>query len=286
LTPDAVHVRAASGGRNSRTYRVDAGGVSYALKVYPEDSRDRWGAERAALQLFERHGVACVPRWLGGDGDVAFLEWIEGAPVGEPDERDVDALAAFIAQVRDLGAHGAALGPASEACLSGDELLRQLDTRLERLRAEGERRAFASERLAPLRASAEVAAREAYRRAGLSFAALLPPERRCLIPADLGFHNALRPVGRAARLVFLDFEYMGWDDPVKLVADVVLHPGHALSEVHAARLLAHLTRIFDGDPTFTARLEALRPLFALRWALIVLARPGEGQLARAEALLR
>lgn len=293
MTPDAaaVHVRAVAGGRNSRTYRVDAGSVSYALKVYPDradDPRDRFGAERAALQLFERHGVTCVPRWLGGDGQVAFLEWIEGAPVAEPAEADVDALVAFIARVKDLDVHGSDIGPASEACLSGEEILRQLDVRLERLRAHGEPavRDFAAERVAPRRAAAEATAREAYRRGGLSFAAPLPPERRCLIPADLGFHNALRPVGRAERLVFLDFEYFGWDDPVKLVADVLLHPGHTLGPALAARFLAHMTRLFGGDPTFAARLDALLPLFALRWALIVLQRPGDPALARAEELLR
>ena len=56
---------------------------------------------------------------------------------------------------------------------------------------------------------------------GLDFDTVLPQEQRSLVPSDFGFHNALRrPDGT---LAFFDFEYFGWDDPVKLTADVLLH---------------------------------------------------------------
>ena len=44
----------ASGGRNSRVYRVDSGGATYALKQYPPrefDPRDRLATEVGALRL-------------------------------------------------------------------------------------------------------------------------------------------------------------------------------------------------------------------------------------------
>ena len=50
----------------------------------------------------------------------------------------------------------------------------------------------------------------------------LPVEQRTLSPSDFGFHNALRrPDGR---VVFLDLEYFGWDDPAKMISDFLLHP--------------------------------------------------------------
>ena len=41
-------------------------------------------------------------------------------------------------------------------------------------------------------------------------------------PSDFGFHNALATPG--GRLVFIDFEYAGWDDPAKLANDFFCQP--------------------------------------------------------------
>ena len=72
-------------------------------------------------------------------------------------------------------------------------------------------------------------------------------------------------------LAFLDFEYFGWDDPVKLVGDAVWHPGSRLDRVGRARLLIGSRDIYADDTEFGLRLAARLPLLGLRWALIVLA---------------
>ncbi|HYW60109.1 MAG TPA: aminoglycoside phosphotransferase family protein, partial [Xanthobacteraceae bacterium] len=72
-------------------------------------------------------------------------------------------------------------------------------------------------------------------------------------------------------LAFLDFEYFGWDDPVKLVADVLHHPGTPLAPRHASRFRAAALAVYGGNgDSFAARLRALYPLFGLRWVLILL----------------
>jgi len=76
--------------------------------------------------------------------------------------------------------------------------------------------------------------------------------------------------GRDGRITFIDFEYFGWDDPVKLVADLALHPGSALGADVRAAWLASMRARFADDPTFDARLDATLPLYALRWTLILL----------------
>ena len=45
--------------------------------------------------------------------------------------------------------------------------------------------------------------------------------------SDFGFHNSIKT--SKDKVIFLDFEYFGKDDPVKLVADFLLHPGMSLS---------------------------------------------------------
>jgi hypothetical protein len=105
-------------------------------------------------------------------------------------------------------------------------------------------------------------------RLGRSFDDELPLSLKTLSPSDFGFHNALRIAGGS--IVFLDFEYFGWDDPVKLISDFLLHPAMALSPNLKRRFASSLSARFSGTTPITRRLEALYPLFGLKWCTILL----------------
>ena len=270
--------RLQAGGRNSRIYRVRSGGRLLALKQYPsrqDDPRDRLSTEVGALRLMERCGVASVPRVVGADRQrgYALLTWIDGSAVGNVTDSDIDAAVAFLGAIRDMRREPDAVQQpmAAEACLSGVEIERQLHARLALLRAlrhERELVDFIDGSLTPELARRKADARDAAAAAGLDFAADLPQEWRTLVPADFGFHNSLRRSDGS--LAFVDFEYFGWDDPVKLTADILLHPGWPLPPSQRRRFRAAAMRLYGEDPLFGLRLEAYLPLFALRWALILL----------------
>ena len=92
--------RIATGGRNSRIWRVRGGGRAFALKQYPprqDDPRDRLSTEVGALRLMERYRIDTVPRVVGVDGErgYALLSWIDGAAVIEVGDADIDAAVAI-----------------------------------------------------------------------------------------------------------------------------------------------------------------------------------------------
>ena len=274
----AVRHHQARGG-NSRIYRVDCGEQAYALKQYPsreDDPRDRLTTEVGALRLMEHYQVEGVPRVVGVDRDrgYALLSWIEGAEVAELTDADIDAAVAFLASVHALReTPWAAEQPlASEACLSGEEIERQLSERLARLQGiaatEYDLIDFLERSFMPERDGLVAKAKANMAAAGLDFAAELPQEQRSLVPSDFGFHNSLRRLDGS--LAFVDFEYFGWDDPVKLVADVLLHPGWPLPLPHRRRFCRSALQLYGDDSVFAARLAALLPLFGLRWVLILL----------------
>jgi len=61
---------------------------------------------------------------------------------------------------------------------------------------------------------------------------------RILSPSDFGLHNT---ISEKKKLYFLDFEYFGWDDPIKLICDFFWHPGNNMSKKLKNRLpLIHL----------------------------------------------
>jgi hypothetical protein len=280
LAGGAVTVsRLVTGGRNSRIWRVGSGGSVFALKQYPsrrDDPRDRLSTEVGALRLMERHGIDTVPRVLGVDAEHGFalLSWIEGRDVAEVGEADIDAAIVFLTAIHGLRAApwAAEQPPAAEACLCGREIEQQIQARLARLRDaardESELIDFIDKSVLPRLAIEGPKALQVVTAAGLAFDAELPQEWRSLVPSDFGFHNSLRrPDGS---LAFLDFEYFGWDDPVKLTADIVLHPGRPLEPMQRKRFRQAATRLYGGDPAFANRLSAYLSLFGLRWVLILL----------------
>ena len=258
------------GGGNSRVYRVETAAAMFALKAYPVPEpgrRDRLQTEFAGFTFVSERLPGSVPHPVAFDDDlrIALYSWVDGARVAAHDVHDIGRLTDFMRALHELRGDPAAAGlaPASEAIFGQADLLGQIDVRLQRLRAvagdEPELAAFLGERFEP-----ELAAR----RNLPPELAVLPGDRRTLSPSDFGFHNALRAAD--GRLTFIDFEYFGWDDPAKLVSDVLFHPAMQLSAAERSAFVGAATAIYGGDPHFTARLRAYLPLIALRWIGIVL----------------
>jgi thiamine kinase-like enzyme len=103
---------------------------------------------------------------------------------------------------------------------------------------------------------------------GISFSSELKREERTLSPSDYGFHNSLKKDD--GKIVFLDYEYFGWDDPAKLISDFLLHPAMGLSEGLKRRFVNGAIKKFAKDPKLGKRMEIVYPLFGIKWCLILL----------------
>ncbi len=283
---EVVALEPVTGGGNNRVYGVElSDGRKVAAKCYPsqkEDPRDRLGVEFGGLGFLADQGVgAALPQPLAADHEagVALYEWIEGEAVSaiDPAARrlgDVDQALGLLAKLHDLRlAPGAKnLPPGSNPCFSGADLVAGIAGRRKRLGEVAEKneslRVFLSERFDPALEEATQRAARNYEAVGMDFDAAIPERARTLSPSDFGFHNARRR--EDGSLVFLDFEYFGWDDPAKLTADIVMHPGMVLSANEGERFFQGLAEINQEDPGYGKRLSALWPLFGLRWCLILL----------------
>ena len=69
-------------------------------------------------------------------------------------------------------------------------------------------------------------------------------------------------------LCFIDFEYFGYDDPVKLISDFYYHPGMNLNGIQKKYWLKQTFEIFDEEVFLRANL--CKPLYGLIWCLIIL----------------
>lgn len=271
LTGETVLSLAPSGeGANSRIFRLATSRRTLALKCYPAwtgDTRDRLDVEWKALSFLRGQGLTVVPEPIAVDRArrVMLMEWLEGPVVARHTSSDLDAAIAFIERIFQSSAAvaGEEFPLASEACLSATTIVAQINSRLSMLPVDAEPAEFIEQELRPALTEAVAAVRS-----DLAVPGDLDPGLRRLIPADFGFHNAIRtPSGQ---LRFFDLDYFGWDDPVKLTADFLLHPAMTLSHAEAAVFRDRMAAALPADHEFLERLERHLRLYAIRWALILL----------------
>ncbi len=285
------------GGRNSRVFKFSAGRslVAKAYHVSAADGRDRLGVEYSALQFLWKNGLRSVPEPVLRDAaaGLAVYAFVPGRKIAgaEATASDLEQAAEFAGALRALrSAPGAASLPlASEARFSVAGVIQNLRERASRL-VEPLVDAELLPTLDRLAARAEKLA---------DAAAEIPAAERTLSHSDFGFHNALRDEAGVVR--FVDFEYFGWDDPAKMISDFMLQPVVGLDKAKRQAFFSAVLKRFADQPGLAGRIAALYPLFALKWALIMLndfvpgsrerrafsgaADDGAEQLAKARALI-
>ena len=260
---------------NSRIYKLLGSENNYALKIYPDRQRDprpRLETEFSACQMLQAHGYP-VTEAVTSDNILgwAIYRWIDGAPIEKPNTLFLDEAIKFVRRLTSDSQRlnsDTQFSQASEACLSGLEITRQIQNRLQILMAVESKALtdFLGDELIPYYT---VAVQCAKQEGGRLFDTELTRTLQILSPSDFGFHNALVEEG-SDRLVFMDFEYFGWDDPVKLISDFYWHPGMNLTSHLREQWLKSALKIFQDDPSFARRLSAYLPLLGIRWCLILL----------------
>ncbi|WP_432738089.1 phosphotransferase [Maridesulfovibrio sp. FT414] len=268
-------------GKNSRVYLVECDkGDVFAVKFYLHpiaDGRNRLEQEWAALSFMEKAGISTVPKPIACDHELqgGVYSFLDGKRILGRKGHEVAELLDFINELKVHSAGNGALdvGLAAEACLSPSDLVGNILQRKEKLdrlpnsdELFAEMHKFLDGRFSVDFGESFKAAKETF--LGERWDEKLPHEKRTLSPSDFGFHNVLeRDDGR---LVFLDFEYFGWDDPVKATSDFLLHPAMTLSDNEVREFYEGMKKIFATDEDFEERFKVFLPLFRLKWCLILL----------------
>jgi thiamine kinase-like enzyme len=285
LGEQVISVEQCPGGANSLVYvATTKGGGRYFVKKYrhyPADRRDRLTTEFEGLTFLWTSGIRQIPRPLCQDpiNNLGVYEYVTGRKLlpGQVSARHLDKAAEFVGKLFSIrqvpGASGQPL--ASEACLSLQRYVDVVQNRLDRLLAiSGEDelavrlRSYLDEVFLPFFCRVKAFFFEWVGDMGLDPVALLPEGRMVLSPSDFGFHNSI--VTDAGRLVFIDFEYYGWDDPAKLIADFYLQPAVPVPPELREFFLEKLNCLMLNDSELSKRLPFTYVLSAFKWSLLLL----------------
>ncbi len=270
-------------GGNNRIDMVHAGQKTFVAKWYfsdVRDSRDRLGTEWAFLEYAQKSGLECVPAALARHPStpIALYEFIKGRKLeqSEVGVEEIKASARFLADINRKGDREFAkhLPMASEAYLNIKEHLGNVQTRFDRFEQVAEQyksREGFSDLLSDLQHAWRIvhfSLIEAEQKGDIYISRKLEPAELIISPSDFGFHNTLKT--DAGTLRFIDFEYAGWDDPAKTFADFFLQPTVDVPLTYFDCFAQEAGMKFPDLEKVIKRTKKLLPLFAIKWACIIL----------------
>ena len=273
-----------AGGANNQVFRLDLPNRTVVLKAYfnhPDDSRDRLRADYSFSCFAWNRGLRCLARPITCDpqAQLALFDYLPGGKLtpGEVTGPCVREALDFLRAInvgRDSD-DARALPAASEACFTLADHLDCVRRRVRRLRemeaggdVDGEALAFVRGELSERSDAVVDQARDRAAALGLALTRPVADEDRILSPSDFGFHNALR--NKDGNLSFIDFEYAGWDDPAKTVADFFCQPERPVPIAYFETFVAAVARLTTDPGLHQRRCRLLLPVDRLKWCCILL----------------
>ncbi len=256
-------------GKNSVIYKINCTDFSeYAIKKYSQDNRNRLHNEFAALEFLCNNGIKYVPKPIAKDelSNFGIYEYINGKNMRDNKifSKDLGSAINFINDIKLLikTKEAKKIGNASAACFKFSDYVDIIEKRLSRLIEVED--PHLSNYLNSVFIPIYNNIKESF--IGKEFNEIKDYERT-LSPSDFGFHNAIKK--DRDEIIFIDFEYFGWDDPAKLISDFIINPGMNLDDKLKKQFVQNMLLTFDQE-NILDRLMVTYPLCGLIWCLIFL----------------
>ncbi|MFA5906909.1 MAG: aminoglycoside phosphotransferase family protein [Desulfobacula sp.] len=268
-------------GGNNRVFLLANEKQKYVLKHYfasQNETRTRLNAEFSFIAFAWSNGIRVVPEPYACDTEnlLGLYQFIEGGKLDREalTGRHISAAMEFISSINSasirFSEQALRLPFAAESCLNLEQHLASVEHRIKKLSC--------------MAIEDEVSAK-----AGSFFSSILLPEwnrikealsgeqkknrnidrgSRIISPSDFGFHNAI--IAPDGKVFFIDFEYAGWDGPVKMVCDFFCQPEIPVPINYMEIFADKITGFIEPEYDMKQEIEKLMPLYRLKWCCIML----------------
>ena len=266
------------GGINNRVFRCGEAHNQWVIKGYSPlepDKRDRMQAEVDFLRYSAEVAPGFTPGLIHADPDrrCVILEYISGTPFSEvikPSQEAIDDAVNFIQLLNADSKAGkkSILIDAADGFLSLSDHLINLYARVALLECDhlhATVKPKAVQLLAQLRNQLDQTKDLTNQLIdqGLISDSIMP-EDRWISPSDFGFHNSIHTTNGVK---FIDFEFSGWDDPLKTATDFVLQPHFSIISSESPLFFL----VIDKDkPSVRKRYAVMHKIMFLKWISIIL----------------
>ncbi len=283
--PSNFSIRALQGGRNNIVFCVNyQDGTKALLKLYfkhPMDKRDRLKTEYSFLSFACNKKIRCIPRPIAADfqNNLGLYEFIEGRELSssEVNENRIKQALDFYLKINKYKNTKEAkkLPSASEACFSVKDHIDCVNTRVEKLKKineapEANRKVivFIKNELLPEWKKTIEHVNKSIDKFDIDSDENISNDETCISPSDFGYHNVL--LNKSNKLIFIDFEYSGWDDPAKMVCDFFCQPEVQVPFKYFDLFVKMVAKNAANPKRLKHRILTLLPLYKIKWCCILL----------------
>lgn len=265
-------------GRNSEVIKIRKSTKNWVLKKYPQisdDPRDRLSAEFKFLTFLKSINISNVPTPIDLNQalGLALYTYLPGEGVVSIEENYIDQCVEFISNINKQKSNPLAkdIPLAAGAHLNYFDCLKEVNSRL--IKLQKIYKEFPDFILFIEELIKEWHKIESYFKD-------IPLSENCIFnngensayiilsPSDFGFHNILLSDGK---LYFLDFEYAGWDNPIKLICDFICQPDFKLDEKFIKIFLQKIINALGLPKDLEINIIKFLPVYRVKWACIILA---------------
>ena len=277
-------------GGNNRTWMLKTGYDRYFLKQYftsQYDKRDRFGNEILFSMFAWEQGIRNIAKPLVADRkkSLGLFDFIEGS---QPRKKDInkDFLQCAVYFIENLNRNktkikSQSLPQASESCLCLADHIDNVKKRVTQLKnintdhgdnIDRDAKRFIMNVLEPewQKINSEIEKKIAIQ--NIDSLKRINKDKRIISPSDFGFHNTIMTKNNG--LFFVDFEYAGWDDPIKLICDFFCQPEIPVSLDYFEWFAKKIIDIPAVEPiekdNFLYLALYLLPAYRLKWCCIML----------------
>lgn len=260
-----------TGGLNSGIRLVEVGGSKYIIKTYPEDlTRQRLNTEFGFLVLMNKVGIQNVPKPIKklSGLNVGVYSHLHGETIKTATDFNVSASADFIIELNEkMAPFSNKLNFASDRFVSYENLLESIGQRILSLR--GWAHLHSKEYVHTVNELYMIFQKitDQNSTTAKEFNDNICQVNQVISPSDFGLHNVLQD---GVTVKFLDFEYAGNDNCLKLICDFYCQPRIPISNFQFRGFVNKLNNsVFHMDSLLDISTKFL-PLFRLKWSCIIL----------------
>lgn len=267
-----IHLK---GQKNSKVYRLTtSSNNNYLLKYYPDPKNDivnRAENEFNSLKFMKANSLNVPkPIFLNLSLNYAIYEFIEGNKIIKIRKNYIHETIIFLMKLQNIKkTRKIYFQNAKESCLGIDDLFNQINNKYLKLFKINKK--IKNLKLNKFLHEFNIIKRNIFKLISKKFTKTeiskkLPFRNQIIHPADFGFHNSLKS---KQYIYFIDFEYLGYDDPVKLICDFYWHPGMKLDKKLSKLWLLESIKAFHYK-NIDIKVKFLLNAYGLRWSLIIL----------------
>lgn len=269
------------GGFNNRIFRIDSSNdKSYILKWYFKDDRNRLSREFSAFEYLRSQGELRlpIPYFKDNENNYAIYSFEKGKTKSgnELNKRDLDEFLSFTLFLQNLDDNNVRqMFPdtifATRSAKQFSEVILDKVNKFEDLVKTSDQNSdiarFAKNTDVLRRVDGYIELiKKSY---GQMFNEEIDLPSMRLSPVDFGPHNTI--FKENGKICFIDFEYFGWDDPSKIVANFITHEGTwGISRDNLNYFIDSYQGNSNLSENIVKRVKMFIPLQSLNWISVLL----------------